>query len=279
MTASSTVHQSPPLIAHDAGARAGGRAPGPAGRPATCRGRCGTKRGGVGAVRRRRRTPASTSAPTSNARGPMHAPEPGLHARPARSAAASHTRSDASPRARPPPGRASRRARRRRRAPSRRGEQHRQAVGDLHGAGDAGLGGDARVGLVHRRAGARIGRAEAHDARAVHLVQEHRRGADRLARTRAGCAATAAGVVADRGAQVHAVERRRGSRRPRASSSARRRRGDGQSGAQPVGVRASRRVRGRPRAASSRTRSSACSRRTRASPSARGRAGSPCAAR
>ena len=85
-----------------------------------------------------------------------------------------------------------------------RGEQHRQAVGDLHRAGDAGLGGDAGIGLVHRRVRQRHRRRRCRTTRvAVHLAQEDRRARRSAAAKRARLAATAAGVVADRDAEVH----------------------------------------------------------------------------
>ena len=61
--------------------------------------------------------------------------------------------------------------------PAGRGEQHRQAVGDLHRAGDARLGRDAGIGIVHRRLRQGIAGADPDDAGPMHLAQEHRRGA------------------------------------------------------------------------------------------------------
>ena len=153
---------------------------------------------------------SSTSAPTSKARRPDARRRARPRARPGAQPAAVAQRRRPSLRARRRPVRASRRARRRRPRPSRRGEQHRQAVGDLHRAGDAGLGGDARVGRAASARRARRRRASSRDdARAVHLAQPDRRGADRLRQAARGCAATAAGVVAAAASQVHRVERRR----------------------------------------------------------------------
>ena len=81
-------------------------------------------------------------------------------------------------------------------------QQHRQAIGRLDDAGDARLAGDDGIGFVDRRARPGIGDTDADDARAVDLAQEDRRCAHRLAQQRP-VRADGAGVVADRGADVH----------------------------------------------------------------------------
>ena len=81
-------------------------------------------------------------------------------------------------------------------------QQHRQAIGGLDDASDARLAGDDGIGFVDRRARRGVGGADADDARAVDLAQEDRRCAHRLAQQRP-VRADGAGVVADRGADVH----------------------------------------------------------------------------
>ena len=83
-----------------------------------------------------------------------------------------------------------------------RGEQHRQAVGGLDDAGDAGFARHGGVGVVKRRAGRGIGGADPDDARAVHLAQEDRRGAERLGEPGA-IDGDRRRIVADGHAEIH----------------------------------------------------------------------------
>ncbi len=129
---------------------------------------------------------STTSAPTSNWRGPMQAPSQASTA----SGRAVGGLAQRGERCLDHPGREPaptgvRRADR----PTAGAQQHRQAVGDLDQAGDAGLGGDARVGLVNRRVGRGIRGAQAHHPAAVHLLQPDRPGAvEVLLAASAGCA-------------------------------------------------------------------------------------------
>ena len=143
---------------------------------------------------------ARTSAPTSNRVGPMQAPSqattsPGRAAR-RRAHRRDRGLDDAAGKAAPAGvGGADG-------APVGRGEQHRQAVGSLDDAGNARRGGDAGVGVMHRRARDGVGGADMDHAGTVHLAQVHRRRADRRGEV-PSIGGDRIRVVADDDADVH----------------------------------------------------------------------------
>ena len=89
---------------------------------------------------------------------------------------------------------------------ARRGHQHRQAIRDLNRAGDAALGGDARIGLDGRRFAIRVALTQSHHPAAMNLVEVHRRHADRSRQQRL-VAQHRRRPVAQTVAHIHAVER------------------------------------------------------------------------
>ena len=115
-------------------------------------------------------------------------------------------------------------------------QQHRQAVCCLNDASDASLAGDDGIGFVDSRAGPGIARADADNACAVDLAQEDRRCAGRLAQQRP-VRADGAGVITDRGADVHRRVRR-ATDAPRSGRHQRANAGDAPVGRQPVGANA-----------------------------------------
>ena len=146
----------------------------------------------------------STSAPTSNRRGPIRAPQPHLNflGRTTRrrtdllQRGLQHTQRQSAPT----------RMRRGNGPALRRGKQHRQAIGDLDCARHARLGGEGGIGFVDRGVGSRIRSGQTHHPCTMHLVQIHRRRADGL-REQRPVTRNGMRIIIRRGAQIHAVER------------------------------------------------------------------------
>ena len=207
--ASSTVHQLPPLTRLHAGARQPvarqRRQVGqPARRAVRARGDEAPRRR---RVRRLRRRPASTSAPTSKRRGPMHGAEPGRELAPARSAPPSHSARQRRLDARRRPGRASRHAPRRRPRPSGAANSTGRQSATCTVQATPGSVGHAGIGLRRLGRGQRRRRRSTTAQPCTWRSQTGRAPIGAAKRRR--FSATAAGIVADRRAQVQAVARRR----------------------------------------------------------------------